>query len=55
MQEETPNPTAGALSNPYKDALSDTIKDKFDKDADLQQFINNIPNLFYNAHQINTT
>ena len=38
-----------------KSAMSETLKEKVDKDVDLQQFINKILNIFLKYQQINTT
>ena len=44
-----------SLTNLCKSAMSETLKEKVDKDVDLQQFINKLPNLFLKAQQITTT
>ena len=44
-----------AISPIYKDIIPGTLKEKIDKYAELQQFINNLPQLFRNAQQIKTT
>ena len=44
-----------AISPRYKEIIPGTLKEKIDKDVELQRFINNFPNLFLKAHHINTT
>ena len=55
VQEEIPNPTVFSSSNPYIYVMPKILKENFDKDADLQQFINDLPNIFCNSQQINNT
>ena len=44
-----------AISPIYNEIIPGTLKEKIDKDVELQRFINNLPNLFLKAQQINTT
>ena len=43
------------ISPSYNELIPKTLKEKMDKDVELQQFINDFPNLFLKAQQINTT
>ena len=52
VQEEVPNPTF--VTPTYMQALSENIHTKFDKDTDLQEFINQLPIIFPFFQQLNT-
>ena len=55
VQEEVPNPNYVPPTIPYMQALSEKLKQKFDKYKDLQDFINQLPNLFSSIQQLNKT